>query len=80
MQGTVSALLGLLGVEADPLRSREHILLANLFEYYWRRNEPLDLAKLILAIQEPPVRKLGVFDVDTFFPGQRAVCAIPAVE
>ena len=70
VQGTVSALLGLIGVEADPLRSREHILLSNLFEYYWRRNEPLDLAKLILAIQEPPVRKLGVFDVDTFFPGK----------
>jgi hypothetical protein len=70
VQGTVSALLGLIGVEADPLRSREHILLANLFEYYWRRNEPLDLAKLILAIQEPPVRQLGVFDVDTFFPGK----------
>ncbi len=70
IQGTVGALLGLIGVEADPIRSREHILLSNVFEHYWRRDEDLDLPKLILAIQEPPVRQLGVFDVDTFFPAK----------
>ncbi|MCD4739155.1 MAG: type IV secretion system DNA-binding domain-containing protein [Anaerolineae bacterium] len=68
VQGTVSALLGLIGVDADPVRSREHILLANLFEHFWRRGEDLNLPKLILAIQTPPIRQLGVFDIDTFFP------------
>ena len=68
VQGTVSALLGLVGIEADPVRSREHILLSTLFEHFWRQGEDLDLAKLILAIQTPPIRQLGVFDVDTFFP------------
>jgi hypothetical protein len=68
IQGIVSALLGLIGIKADPVRSREHILLSTLFEHYWRRGEDLDLAKLILSIQNPPVRKLGVFDIDTFFP------------
>jgi phage terminase Nu1 subunit (DNA packaging protein) len=68
IQGTVSALLGLVGVEADPLRSREHIFLSNVFEHFWRQGEDLDLARLITAIQSPPVRQLGVFDVDTFFP------------
>ncbi|MCU0522914.1 MAG: ATP-binding protein [Anaerolineae bacterium] len=68
VQGTVSALLGLVGIDADPVRSREHILLANLFEHFWRRGEDLDLPKLIMAIQTPPIRTLGVFDVDTFFP------------
>jgi len=68
IQGTVSALLGLVGIEADPLRSREHILLSNIFEHFWRRGEDLDLAHLIAAIQSPPVRQLGVVDVDTFFP------------
>lgn len=68
IQGTVSALLGLVGIEADPIRSREHILLSNIFEHFWRRGENLDLARLINAIQTPPVRQLGVFDVDTFFP------------
>jgi DNA helicase HerA-like ATPase len=66
--GMVSGLLGLIGVEADPVQSREHILLANLFEHFWRQGKNLDLESLILAIQDPPVRRLGVFDVDTFFP------------
>ncbi len=68
IQGTVSALLGLIGVDADPVRSREHILLSNLFEHFWRQGEDLDLPKLILSIQNPPIRQLGVFDVDTFYP------------
>ena len=68
IQGTVSALLGLVKIDADPLRSREHILLSNIFEYYWQRGEDLDMAKLIMAIQDPPITKLGVFDVETFFP------------
>ncbi|HSN78696.1 MAG TPA: DUF87 domain-containing protein [Anaerolineae bacterium] len=68
ISGTVSALLGLIGVDADPVRSREHILLATIFEHYWRSGQNLDLATLINAIQTPPVRQLGVFDVDTFYP------------
>jgi len=68
IQGAVSALLGLIGVEADPVQSREHILLSSLFEHFWRQGVDLDLPKLILSIQKPPIRKLGVFDTDTFFP------------
>ena len=68
VSGTVSGILGLIGVDADPVQSREHILLANIFEHHWRAGRDLDLATLILAIQDPPVRRLGVFDVDTFFP------------
>jgi hypothetical protein len=68
IQGTVSALLGLVGIQADPLQSREHILLSNVFEHFWRQGQDLDLTKLIAAIQSPPVRQIGVFDVDTFFP------------
>jgi hypothetical protein len=68
IQGTVSALLGLVGIEADPLQSREHILLSNIFEHFWRQGEDLDLTRLITAVQSPPVRQVGAFDVDTFFP------------
>lgn len=68
VQGTVEALLTLVGIQADPVRSREHILLSNLFEHFWRQGEDLDFAKLILSVQNPPIRQLGVFDVDTFFP------------
>jgi len=66
--GTISALLGLAGVKADPVRSREAVLLAGIFEHFWSRGQDMDLARLILSIQEPPMRQVGVFDVDTFFP------------
>ena len=68
IQGTVSGILGLIGVEADPINSREHILISNIFEYFWSKNQNLDIAKLILSIQDPPFRTLGVFEIDTFFP------------
>ncbi|NOZ48685.1 MAG: hypothetical protein GXP37_01400 [Chloroflexi bacterium] len=70
IQGVVSALLGLMDIDADPLRSREHILLSTIFEHYWKQGEDLDIAKIITAIQTPPVRQLGVFDIDTFFPAK----------
>jgi hypothetical protein len=68
IESVVSALLGLIGIEADPVRSREHILLSNIFENAWRKGEDLDLAQLILRVQKPPFTQLGVFPVDTFFP------------
>ncbi|HEY8103242.1 MAG TPA: DUF87 domain-containing protein [Gaiellaceae bacterium] len=68
IEGTVSGLLGLVGIDADPLGSREHVLIANLIEHSWREGRDLDLAALIGQIQTPPVRKLGVFDIDAFMP------------
>lgn len=66
--GTVNALLGLAGLQVDPVRSRESILLASIFEHFWKSGQDLDLALLINSIQKPPMRQLGVFDVNTFFP------------
>ena len=66
--GTVNALLGFVGIAADPVQSREAILRSNIFEHFWRKNQDLDLAQLILSLQNPPVRQLGVLDVDTFYP------------
>ncbi len=68
IQGTVAALLGMIGNKEDPVRSREGILLSNLFEHYWSKDEDLDLPKLIKGIQAPPMSQLGVFDVETFYP------------
>ncbi len=66
--GYVSGLLGLIDVDADPMSSREHILISNLIEHNWRANVDLTLEGLIGQIITPPIRKLGVFEVDTFFP------------
>lgn len=69
ISGTVTAIIGLVGMQnIDPVRSREHILLSNIFENAWKQNRDLDLSELILQTQNPPFQKLGVFDVNTFFP------------
>ncbi|MCX7973874.1 MAG: ATP-binding protein [Candidatus Aminicenantes bacterium] len=67
---TVSGLLGLLGIQADPLQSREHILISNLFHAAWRSGQSLDLASLIQQIQNPPLKRIGVFELDSFYPAQ----------
>jgi hypothetical protein len=64
----VTALLGLIGLkDIDPLRSREHILLANLLETAWSSGRSLDLSELILQIQKPPFERLGAFPLENFF-------------
>ena len=70
IQGVVNALLGLIGIDADPLSSQEYILLSSIIEHYWREKQDLDLPLIITSIQSPPVEKLGVFDLETFFPAK----------
>ncbi len=65
---TATALLGLLELEADPVQSREHILLANLLETAWQAGEDLNLVELINQVQNPPFERLGAMEVDQFFP------------
>lgn len=66
----VSGLLSLLGIDADPIGSREHILLANILEGAWRQGLSLDMTGLIQAVQKPAFDKLGAFDLETFFPAK----------
>ncbi|MFN8022803.1 MAG: helicase HerA-like domain-containing protein [Acidimicrobiales bacterium] len=68
IEGYVSGLLGLVGIEADPLSSREHILLSNLILNEWTQGRSLDLPTLVGMALTPPIRKLGVFELDSFFP------------
>jgi uncharacterized protein DUF87 len=65
---TVTSLLGLVGVDADPVRSREHILLSNILQQEWSNGRDLDIATLIQKVQSPPITKIGVMDLDSFFP------------
>jgi hypothetical protein len=71
--GSTAGLLALLGIDADPLKSREYILLSNLLNTSWSKGEDLDLAALIQQIQKPPFDKVGVFDLETFFPAKERV-------
>jgi hypothetical protein len=66
----VASLLALLGVDSDPIQGRENILLASIFDAAWREGRGLDLASLIQQIQKPPLERVGVMDLETFFPAQ----------
>ena len=68
IEGYVTGLLGLVGIDADPLSSREHILISNLINHSWTEGRALDLMTLVGMIATPPIRKLGVFELDQFFP------------
>lgn len=65
-----SSLLGLLGINADPIKSREHILISTIINQSWEKGQDLDIASLIQQVQKPPFSKVGVLDVDTFFPAK----------
>ena len=67
---TVTGLLGLVGVESDPIKSREHILLSTILDHTWRAGQDLDLAMLIQQIQTPPVANIGVLNLDSFYPSK----------
>ena len=68
VSATATSLLSLLGIEADPISSREHILIANLLHHHWSDGKSLDLAGLIGGIQSPPFSTVGVMPLDTVFP------------
>jgi hypothetical protein len=68
--GVASSLLSLLGIDADPVRSREHILLTTILQSAWSQKHGLDLAGLVQAVQSPPVARVGVMELESFFPAQ----------
>ncbi len=68
VKGITSAILGLLGIDADPVKSREHILISTIIHNAWAKGKDISIEDLIMQIQKPPFKKLGVFGVDSFFP------------
>jgi len=67
---TATSLLALAGIDADPITSREHILLSNIFSAAWSQGKGFDLAGLVRAIQEPPFARVGVLDLDSIYPAK----------
>ena len=68
IQTTATSVLGLAGVEADPIKSREHILLSTILQWAWAQGRDLTLPEIIQQIQNPAVTRVGVMDVESFFP------------
>lgn len=70
ISGTASAVLSLLGITAEPMKSREHILLSNIFDAAWSEDKSLTIEELIHSIQSPPMQKVGVMDLEAFYPAK----------
>ena len=70
VQATATSILTLLDIDADPVASREHILVSKLLDNAWREGRDLDIAGLIAEIQDPPIKKVGVMSLDAFFPAK----------
>ena len=67
---SVSSLLGLVGVQADPVQSREHILLSAILYSQWKQGNGLTLEQIINFVATPPFAKIGVFDIEAFYPSK----------
>ena len=67
---TATSILSMLGIDADPVKSREHILLTTIFDHCWRKGQSLDLGAIIRLVQSPPVTQVGVMDLEAFFPSK----------
>jgi hypothetical protein len=64
----VMGLLALIGIKANPLSSKEYMLLATIFSYFWKRKRDLTLEELIGYIASPPFEKVGVLNLKIFYP------------
>ncbi len=79
VQTTVASLLGLLKIDPDPVKSRESILLSAVLHHEWSRGHDLDLPMLIEHIQNPPFQKIGILDLETFFPAKERFAFVIAL-
>ncbi len=70
LQQTTTGLLALVGIAADPVTSREHILVAQLLSSAWAEGRSLDLPALVHGIQNPPFGRVGILDLESFFPAK----------
>jgi hypothetical protein len=70
ISATATSLLGLIGIDADPMQSREHVLISSLLDHAWQAGTDLDLPGLIAGIQKPPMDKVGVLDLESFYPAK----------
>jgi DNA helicase HerA-like ATPase len=76
---TVTSLLGLLNIQADPLQSREHILISTIISQMWQQGQDIDLSTLITQIQNPPITKIGVLNLESFYPSKERFSLVMAL-
>ena len=68
LNSTTSSILALIGIDADPLKSKEYLLLTSIFNYFWKKETSLSLESLIGHVTNPPFEKIGVLPLKSFYP------------
>ena len=68
LKSTTTSLLSLVGIHADPLDSKEYILLAQIIAKTWFAEEDLSIEGIIGKIINPGFKKIGVLPLDDFYP------------
>ena len=68
ISSTVESLLSLVGIDTEGTQGVEAVLLGAIFQEEWKEGRGLDLERLIGMIQRPPFGKIGVIDLETFYP------------
>lgn len=71
IESSVSSLLALVGEQVDAAQSHEAVLLGSIFNHYWKKEKNLSLESLIHAIQKPPFDKVGVIDLESYYPQKK---------
>jgi len=68
IESLVSGILALAGIDGEPGRSREHVLVAAIVDAMWRSGQKIDFGALVRAIPAPPIERVGFLDLENFFP------------
>ena len=68
IESLVSGILALVGVDGEPGRSREHVLLSAIIDALWKSGQKVDFGTLVRAIPAPPIERVGFLDLENFFP------------
>jgi DNA helicase HerA-like ATPase len=68
IESLVSAILALVGIEGEPGRSREHVLLSTILDTLWKSGQKVDFGTLVRAVPAPPIERVGFLDLENFFP------------
>lgn len=71
IESTVSSLLSLVGIDADPIQSEEAVLLSAIFSNTWQKEQNITLESLIRHIQKPAFDKVGIIDVESYYPAKK---------
>jgi hypothetical protein len=66
LSAAVSLVLRLLGLDPDPARSREHVLLSVLAERRLVAGQSADLGGLLEDLARPPLTHIGALELDAF--------------